>query len=253
MSDDKIFNLTNGQNDENNSDGFTDRLKTIIGDKSIRAFALESGVSETAMRQYVSGKSDPSRKALIAIARSGKVGVEWLASGKGPKLTVDYIEDNYIQKADGFIYVSNISIQKEGSSGEDATSKIVNTRYAFRSDWIEKEGLQAKRLAMFNAKGDSMEPLIKEGEKLLVETFFYKDPSGRIHQGLEPGTFIESDGVYVIRLDRHMVVKRLQLDMQGGVYIKNDNQTYETIHLTKEKLSSIVIVAKVILALPRRF
>lgn len=63
--------------------GFPERLKEAIGTKSNRAFALECGVSPTALHQYASGKSDPTRAVLVAIAKTAGVGLKWLATGEG--------------------------------------------------------------------------------------------------------------------------------------------------------------------------
>lgn len=62
---------------------FPERLRKAIGARSIRSFAAECGLSDTVLRQYLSGKSEPSRMALIAIAREARVRIEWLVSGTG--------------------------------------------------------------------------------------------------------------------------------------------------------------------------
>jgi phage repressor protein C with HTH and peptisase S24 domain/transcriptional regulator with XRE-family HTH domain len=62
---------------------FPDRLRKAIGSRSVRSFAAECGLSDTVLRQYLSGKSEPSRIALIAIAREAQVRIEWLISGSG--------------------------------------------------------------------------------------------------------------------------------------------------------------------------
>jgi len=64
---------------------FTGRLKMAIGEKSVRAFALQCGLSPTAMHQYVTGKSEPTRPALISIARNAEANLEWLLTGEGPQ------------------------------------------------------------------------------------------------------------------------------------------------------------------------
>jgi transcriptional regulator with XRE-family HTH domain len=62
---------------------FPERLRKAIGARSVRSFASECGMSDTVLRQYLSGKSEPSRIALIAIAREASVRIEWLVSGSG--------------------------------------------------------------------------------------------------------------------------------------------------------------------------
>ena len=63
---------------------FAARLKACVGDESLRAFAFKAGISPTALRQYLIGKSEPTRPMLVAIARAAGVQVAWLATGDGP-------------------------------------------------------------------------------------------------------------------------------------------------------------------------
>jgi hypothetical protein len=64
---------------------FTERLKAALGEKSARGFALQCGLSPTAMHQYLTGKSEPTRPALISMARNAEVNLEWLLTGEGPQ------------------------------------------------------------------------------------------------------------------------------------------------------------------------
>ncbi len=107
-------NLTSGQIPEKESDAFAARLKQAIGDVSVRAFSLKSGVSESTLRAYLTGNSDPSRRALVAMARAADVSVGWLATGEEPvdqaseeehayrlKMmldTIETVEENCIKK-----------------------------------------------------------------------------------------------------------------------------------------------------------
>ena len=62
---------------------FKDRLGIAIKGRTARSFAREAGVSETVFRKYLSGASEPTRPALVAMARTADVNVGWLASGDG--------------------------------------------------------------------------------------------------------------------------------------------------------------------------
>jgi len=65
------------------NDTFAERLEQsiAISSTSVRSFSRKCGVSETALRAYIAGKSDPSRRALISMARAAGVSVGWLAAG----------------------------------------------------------------------------------------------------------------------------------------------------------------------------
>lgn len=73
---------------------FPGRLRSVIGNRSVRRFGREAGVSETVLRKYLSGKSEPGRRALVAMARAGGVSVEWLVTGrKCPQPHMDRIAE----------------------------------------------------------------------------------------------------------------------------------------------------------------
>lgn len=62
-----------------------DRVREVIGHEPVVSFARRCGISEGGMRKYLEGAS-PSTVNLIAMADVANVNIEWLASGRGPKL-----------------------------------------------------------------------------------------------------------------------------------------------------------------------
>ena len=64
---------------------FTDRIKaTIALVGSAEKLAYNSGMSARVIGQYLSGKTDPTRKKLIALAEAAGVNTDWLVTGVGP-------------------------------------------------------------------------------------------------------------------------------------------------------------------------
>lgn len=61
-----------------------DRIRSIVGDEPVAAFARRVGVGESLMRKYLAGSS-PSTENLAAIASAAGVTVDWLATGQGIK------------------------------------------------------------------------------------------------------------------------------------------------------------------------
>lgn len=76
---------------------FCARLREAIGSQSARSFSIKSGLSPAAFHKYLSGQSDPTMHVLIAIANAADVGVEWLATGKGPKRGWSELENTLSQ------------------------------------------------------------------------------------------------------------------------------------------------------------
>ncbi len=68
----------------NGVDQFAGRLKLLIGDRSVRSFARDVGISDKMLRQYLAGKSEPTRLVLVAIAEAaGGISLDWLIVGSG--------------------------------------------------------------------------------------------------------------------------------------------------------------------------
>lgn len=61
---------------------FASRLRQLIGDVSVSAFARKVSLSESLIRKYLKG-SEPSLTRADQIARFANVSLEWLATGCG--------------------------------------------------------------------------------------------------------------------------------------------------------------------------
>lgn len=86
-------------------------------------------------------------------------------------------------------------------------------------------------IKMIKVKGDSMEPTLKEGDWVLVDT-----------SRLSP----DSDGIFLLRLATGLAVKRLQGGVSENITIKSDNPKYDNIPST---IGEIHILGKVIYTL----
>lgn len=69
---------------EEEKDGFSDRLRTIMMGASTRSFAKKLGFAEATVRKLLKGGL-PRLDNLIVISNVTNVTVEWLATGRGNK------------------------------------------------------------------------------------------------------------------------------------------------------------------------
>jgi transcriptional regulator with XRE-family HTH domain len=115
-----------GQGSEEELCPFAERLKACIGDDSLRAFASKAGISPTALRQYLIGKSEPTRPMLLAIAHTAGVNVAWLATGDGPMRAAEH----------------SSAEQPRSSTGEVKTAEMIAEQgndYALREGAINSD------------------------------------------------------------------------------------------------------------------
>ena len=97
---------------------------------------------------------------------------------------------------------------------------------SFEPEWLNKEiGVNPKDVFLMLVDGDSMYPTLKCGSMIMVNRNF---------NGL-------SDGVYVMRHDHNLLVKRLQMLPGGIIKVISDNNMYEPWEINKKLLNGIDI------------
>ncbi len=90
---------------------------------------------------------------------------------------------------------------------------------SFEPEWLRKEvGVNPNDVFLMLVDGDSMYPTLKNGSMIMVD----KNLSGL------------SDGIYVMRHDNSLLVKRLQSLPNGIVKVKSDNTMYEPWEIKRE-------------------
>jgi hypothetical protein len=87
-------------------------------------------------------------------------------------------------------------------------------RIAFDPAWLRRLGVgDGKSLSLIRVEGDSMFPTLSDGDEILVDR---ADSAARLR-----------DGIYVLRIEDALVVKRLALSPAGArVSIRSDNDAY---------------------------
>jgi phage repressor protein C with HTH and peptisase S24 domain len=85
---------------------------------------------------------------------------------------------------------------------------------AFDPHWLRRLGVaEPGRLSMIRVEGDSMAPTLSDGDEILVDG---GDAAGRLR-----------DGIYVLRIEEALVVKRVAMSPAGGrVSVLSDNPAY---------------------------
>lgn len=132
-----------------------------------------------------------------------------------------------------FELVKRYEVEASAGGGSLIERESEIGKLAFRRDWINQKGLSAKDLMVIRITGDSMEPTIKDGALALVD--------GNQEQ-------LKADGIYVLQMDGHLIAKRVQQDLSGGVYIKSDNKAYDTIQLAHQELENLFVIGRVVWA-----
>lgn len=118
-------------------------------------------------------------------------------------------------RARDLVYLPLYDVRAAAGHGTLVDVENITARLAFKPDWLRSvTSAPPDQLGLITVYGDSMMPTLINGDTILVD--FTR-------------TSIDRDGIYVLRHDGMVQVKRLSIHPGTGlVTIRSDNEAYET-------------------------
>ena len=116
--------------------------------------------------------------------------------------------------ADGLVPVMRLAVRASAGPGAIVPVEMAKPYFAFDGRWLKAlTGTSAGKLSIIRVEGDSMSPTLNAGDDILVDP---SDCAERVR-----------DGIYVLRVDDALVVKRIALHPVGRrVTVQSDNPAY---------------------------
>lgn len=114
----------------------------------------------------------------------------------------------------GLVSVKRHPVTVSAGPGIMATEGLANPFFAFDEGWLKTlTSSSPASLSIVRVEGDSMSPTLNPSDEILVDL---GDVGGRLR-----------DGIYVLRIDEALVVKRIALSpVEGRVTVRSDNPAY---------------------------
>lgn len=114
-----------------------------------------------------------------------------------------------------------------------------DTEYQLRTEflpclWLRRFGLTEEDARIIICHGDSMEDTLSDGDEVLVDTRELDHPV--------------KHGVYVVRIGKHVYIKRLKYDIMAEGYnvISDNKEEYDSFIVNEEKLDEFAVIGKVV-------
>jgi phage repressor protein C with HTH and peptisase S24 domain len=220
-----------------------DRLLAVIGDEEPYRWAARHGISKATLFHILNKGGNPRAEQLLRIGAATGKSIEWLLTGEEPMWReeegngqveappIEYRQAPELLDAEEFVLVPRYDVRASTGPGALVHSEQVVDHLAFRRQWVRSMGLQAEQLALITAKGDSMEPTIRQGFLLLVDL--------RQHQ-------VKDDAIYVLRIDSTLVAKRLQKMFTGEIKVKSDNPAYDEQLVPEDQIDKLNVIGRVV-------
>lgn len=129
------------------------------------------------------------------------------------------------------VLVPKLAIGASAGAGASIDGETVEGRIAFDTRWLRDLGADPRALSIIRVEGDSMAPTLNDGDDILVDG---RDTGERLR-----------DGIYVLRMDDALMVKRVaRAPGQGRVSVISDNAHYKSWDALP--LSAIQLVGRVV-------
>lgn len=131
------------------------------------------------------------------------------------------------------VMVPILSVGASAGPGAAVEGEAVDAGFGFDPRWLRKLGADPRALSIIRVEGDSMAPTLGDGDDILVDS---SDAASRLR-----------DGIYVLRMDDMLMVKRIaRAPGRGVVDVVSDNSQYPTHRAVS--LDMVALVGRVVWA-----
>lgn len=195
--------------EESESAGARDLANTL-------RFQMVSEVMEAAVGHKILGRREATGGSYSPSSRS--------LSAAPETSSADNLEKD-------FVLIPRLSVEASAGPGALAERENVLDHMAFRADWLRRTlGTDPRNLVLITAIGDSMEPAIRAGDLLLIDTSVDR---------------ITNDAIYVLVRGGDTVVKRVQTFFGGAVTVRSDNPAYLDETLDRAAVNDMRVAGRV--------
>jgi phage repressor protein C with HTH and peptisase S24 domain len=207
--------------------------KPLVGPRArLLALSQERGVSlaalsellhrnPTYLQQFIR-KGSPRKleeQDRATLARFLGVGEEELREAKDNS----YERTPVRAESDQWVEVPRLDLGASAGPGRMAGGEAAFDTFRFSRRWLEEQGLARAQLSAIRVEGDSMEPLLNDGDEILLD---------RAQRALR-------DGIHVVRLGDTLMVKRLASAGPGRVALLSQNFAYPPVEVAAGEIAII--------------
>jgi phage repressor protein C with HTH and peptisase S24 domain len=122
-----------------------------------------------------------------------------------------------------WVSVPRLALEAAAGAGALGALEVPFDSLQFSRRWLRDHDLERASLSMIRVTGDSMEPVLREGDEILVDR--------------APGPWRE--GIHVIRIGDALLVKLLQALPPDRVRLVSHNPAYEPVEVARDEVDVV--------------
>ena len=176
----------------------------------------------------------PKAETLKKIKQLKGCSIDWLLTGEGEPFPAAMASSAVVcdtlgnpVNIDEFVFIPHYGVQAAAGQGYLVEEETPRFSVAFRRYWIENYITRdIQKLSVISVRGDSMAGVLNDGDTILIN-----------HSHTVP-----RDGLYVLRINNNLLVKRLQLMPAGMINVISANEAYPTFEINLNNMTDDVAI-----------
>ncbi|MFM5930045.1 MAG: helix-turn-helix transcriptional regulator [Novosphingobium sp.] len=119
--------------------------------------------------------------------------------------------------------IPRLALDASAGQGAFVGDEVPVDSIFFSTRWLRAHGFDPGQLSAISVVGDSMEPVLRDGDDILVD-----QRPRPLH-----------DGIHVVRVGESLLVKRVQTGAGGRIVLESANPAYRPIELSADEVQVI--------------
>jgi phage repressor protein C with HTH and peptisase S24 domain len=207
----------------NKIDALMERILDATGISSQSELARELEINRSGITHARNNNKIPD-KWVVKLYKKFGLNPQWTESGIG-NVFINIKSDNDVE----FKYIPKVAARLSAGTGSFESEENITDYLSFQTKWLAGKGAANSMVAM-EVFGQSMEPVIREGDTVLID-----QSQNRIIAGT----------IYAVGVEDTILIKRLEKHPDKLV-LSSDNKSYEPIYIKREETDLVRIIGKVI-------
>ena len=137
----------------------------------------------------------------------------------GAKIT--FGDEHFIE----YDYIPKVAAKAGAGSSLETSGETIGL-YAFRKDYISAQGIHPRSSILLDVVGDSMEPLLKEGDTILVD---------------QADKDVKDGKTYLVAYGEELKVKHVLKSLRGLI-LRSENTRYADVLIEPEELGTYAVI-----------
>lgn len=207
----------------NKIDEFLKRVLEATGVDSQSELAKELEIDRSGITHARNNNKIPD-KWIVKLYRKYGLNPKWVETGAG-NIFIHSTSDS----EPAFRTIPKVAARLSAGTGSFECEDSVTEYLSFQTSWLSRKGSADNMVAM-EVFGQSMEPVIREGDTVLID---------RSQKNIIAGA------VYAVGVEDTILIKRLEKH-PNKLVLCSDNKDYKPIFLEREDTDKVRIIGKVI-------